>query len=129
VPLSLDRACDVGFDAKALAEAKALADLGLRFMRLPAEAMVAAAGQGEAHADPEFGVRDFASALRREGIRLIAEHVEHEEAVPVLIDLSVPLAQGFVFAAPRAVKAEVFEEAASPDDDSSPYPALLRYAG
>jgi len=130
VPLSLHQACDVQFDAAALAGARALADLGLRFMKLPADAMVDAAKQDDALADPEFGVRDFAAALRREGIRLVAEHVEHEDAVPVLIDLGVPLAQGFVFAAPRAVKAEVFEqEAAPPDDEPALDPSLLRCAG
>ena len=128
VPLSLHWACDVGFDARALAEARAMADLGLRFMKLPADAMVAAATQDDA--DPEFGVKDFTSALRREGIRLVAERVECEEAVPALIDLGVPLAQGFVFAAPRAVRAEVFEQgAASPDEETSYDPSLLRCAG
>jgi len=130
VPLSLHRACDVGFDAGALAEARALAGLGLRFMKLPADAMVAAAAQHDAQAVLEFGVRDFASALSREGVRLVAERVECEEAVPALISLGVPLAQGFVFAAPRAVRAEVFEQgAALPDEETSFDPSLLRCAG
>jgi cyclic-di-GMP phosphodiesterase TipF (flagellum assembly factor) len=130
VPLSLHRARDVAFDARALAEARAMADLGLRFMKLPADAMVAAAGQEDAHSSPGVGVRDFASALRREGVRLVAERVECEEAVPALIGLGVPLAQGFVFAAPRAVRAEVFEQgAAAPDEETSFDPSLLRCAG
>ena len=130
VPLSLHRACDVAFDARALAEARALADLGLRFMKLPADAMVAAAGREDALTGPGIGVRDFASALHREGIRLVAERVECEEAVPALIGLGVPLAQGFVFAAPRAVRAEVFEQgAAAPDEETSFDPSLLRCAG
>jgi cyclic-di-GMP phosphodiesterase, flagellum assembly factor TipF len=130
VPLSLHRACDVGFDASALAEARALASLGLRFMKLPADAMLAAATPDDAQAGLESGVRDFASALRREGIRLVAERVECEEAVPALISLGVPLAQGFVFAAPRAVRAEVFEQGtALPDEETSFDPSLLRCAG
>ncbi|WP_414471887.1 EAL domain-containing protein [Microvirga sp. M2] len=107
VPLSLDTATDLRFDARDLA------DLGVRFLKLPAE-LLAAAGRDESHRlGPELGVRDFASALRREGIKLVAEHVEDEEMVPVLADLGVPLAQGFVFSPPRAVRAEVLAAAAA----------------
>lgn len=125
VPLSLDRATDLNF------EAKALADSGIRFMKLPAELMLAEAEQDDGrHLGPELGVRDFASALRREGIRLVAEHVEREETVPALIELGVPLAQGFVFSAPRAVKADVLgvsaqKQASSQDGKRD----LLRRAG
>jgi cyclic-di-GMP phosphodiesterase, flagellum assembly factor TipF len=45
--------------------------------------------------------------LSRAGIKLIAERVEREEDVPDLLDLDVPLAQGFVFSPPRPVRAEV----------------------
>ncbi|NIX78031.1 EAL domain-containing protein [Microvirga terricola] len=100
VPLSLDRAEDLAFDARALA------DLGVRFMKLPADLMITAAEREGASAS-EWSVRDLATILRREGIRLVAERVEREETVPVLVDLGVPLAQGFVFAAPRAVRSEV----------------------
>jgi cyclic-di-GMP phosphodiesterase, flagellum assembly factor TipF len=55
----------------------------------------------------DLSVRDLASILRREGIKLVAERVEREEMVPALVDLDVPLAQGFVFAAPRAVRSDV----------------------
>ncbi|MEZ0171969.1 EAL domain-containing protein [Microvirga sp. TS319] len=107
VPLSLDTATDLRFDARDLA------DLGVRFLKLPAE-LLAAAGRDESHRlGPELGVRDFASALRREGIKLVAEHVEDEEMVPVLADLGVPLAQGFAFSPPRAVRAEVLAAAAA----------------
>ncbi|MCG7392236.1 EAL domain-containing protein [Microvirga sp. ACRRW] len=122
VPLSLDTATDLRFDARELA------DLGVRFVKLPAELLVAAGQDEDHHLSPELGVRDFASALRREGIRLVAEHVEREEMVPVLAEIGVPLAQGFVFAAPRAVKAEVLGSAsqASAAEGSQP---LLRRAG
>jgi cyclic-di-GMP phosphodiesterase TipF (flagellum assembly factor) len=46
--------------------------------------------------------------------------VEAEEMVPDLIDLDVPLAQGFVFAAPRAVRPEVL---AAPAAEAPPAPA------
>jgi cyclic-di-GMP phosphodiesterase TipF (flagellum assembly factor) len=114
VPMSLDHVADLRLDPRALG------DLGIRFVKLPAELMIAAAEQeDDAHLGPELGVQDFASALRREGIRLIAERVEREEMVPALAKLGVPLAQGFVFAAPRAVKGEVL------GGQAQPQPALL----
>ncbi len=99
LPLSLDQAPDLNFDARALS------DHGVRFLKLPAEMLIAAA---KADAEAEVSVRDFASILRRAGIRLVADRVEHEDMVPALAELGIPLAQGFVFAAPRAVRAEVF---------------------
>jgi cyclic-di-GMP phosphodiesterase TipF (flagellum assembly factor) len=125
VPLSLDHAADLQFDARALA------DLGVRFMKLPADQMIAAAEEEDGRAlGPELGVRDFASALRREGIKLVAEHVEREEIVPALIDLGIPLAQGFVFAAPRAVKADVLGASSPQQTSGSEEPrSFLRRAG
>jgi cyclic-di-GMP phosphodiesterase TipF (flagellum assembly factor) len=125
VPFSLDRAADLRFDAKALA------DLGIRFMKLPADLMVKAAEQQDGrYAGPELDVRDFASTLRRQGIRLIAERVDQDQMVPVLADLGIPLAQGFAFAAPRPVKPEIAGE----QDLPRPFgleeaPTRLRRAG
>jgi len=105
MPFSLDRAADLRFDPHALA------DLGVRFMKLPADLMIRAAEQQDGrYAGPELDVRDFASALRRQGIRLIAERVDRDDMVPVLTELGVPLAQGFAFAAPRPVKPEIAGE-------------------
>lgn len=106
VPLALDTATDLRFDARELA------DLGCRFVKFPAELLIAAEQDENHRYGPELGVRDFASALRREGIRLVAEYVEREEIVPALSEIGVPLAQGFVFAAPRAVKAEILGQPA-----------------
>ncbi|MCD6072770.1 MAG: hypothetical protein K0S42_3286 [Microvirga sp.] len=109
VPFSLDRAADLRFDPKALA------DLGIRFMKLPADLMIKAAEQQDGrYAGPELDVRDFASMLRRQGVRLIAERVDQDDMVPVLADLGVPLAQGFAFAAPRPVKPEIAGEPDAP---------------
>ncbi|WP_114945355.1 EAL domain-containing protein [Microvirga calopogonii] len=128
VPFSLDRATDLRFDPARLA------DLGIRFMKLPASLMIEAAEQADGrYAGPELDVRDFAPALRRQGILLIADRVEDDRMVPMLCDLGVPLAQGFAFAAPRAVKPEIAAEqqAAQP---FTPFPVadgptLLRRAG
>jgi cyclic-di-GMP phosphodiesterase TipF (flagellum assembly factor) len=105
VPFSLDRAADLRFDPHALA------DLGVRFMKLPADLLIGAAEREDGrYAGPELDVRDFAPALRRQGIRLIAERVDRDDMVPVLADLGIPLAQGFAFAAPRPVKPEIAGE-------------------
>jgi cyclic-di-GMP phosphodiesterase TipF (flagellum assembly factor) len=102
VPMSLDRAVDLKFNARALA------DLGVRFVKLPADLMIAAAQHDDSQvAGQDIGVCDFASLLRREGIKLVAERVEREDMVPALVELGMPLAQGFVFAAPRAIRADV----------------------
>jgi len=118
VPLALDAATDLRFDARELA------DLGCRFVKFPAELLIAAEQDENHRYGPDLGVRDFASALRREGIRLVAEYVEREEIVPALTEIGVPLAQGFVFAAPRAVRAEVLDMPAP-----NPAPSALRRAG
>ena len=91
IPFALDRAADLGLDPLALA------DRGVRFVKLPADLLIAA-DQGRGL---DIEAADLASVLRRAGIKLIAEKVEREEVVPDLIDLDIPLAQGFVFAAPR----------------------------
>ena len=65
---------------------------GCGFLKLPAEMLIAAA---KADAEAEVTVRDFASILRRAGIRLVADRVEHEDMVPALAELGIPLAQGF----------------------------------
>lgn len=125
VPFSLDRAADLRFDPQNLA------DLGIRFMKLPADLMIKAAEQEDGrYAGPELDVRDFASALRRQGIRLIAERVDQEEMVPALCDLGILLAQGFALAAPRPVKSEIVHE----QDVSRPFgledtPTRLQRAG
>lgn len=121
VPFGLDAATDLHFDARELA------DLGMRFVKFPAELLIAAE-QDESHRyGPELGVRDFASALRREGIKLIAEYVEREEIVPALAEIGVPLAQGFVFAAPRAVRAEVVGEVQTRPVPAREQPPLRRF--
>jgi cyclic-di-GMP phosphodiesterase TipF (flagellum assembly factor) len=142
VPFALDRATDLRLDPLALA------DRGVRFVKLPADLMIAA----ERNKGLDIEVSDLASVLRRAGIKLVAERVEREEIVPDLIDLDVPLAQGFVFAAPRAVRTEVLgapvqgeasapaaEAPSEPPDDPPkppsppeerlPFRAFLRRAG
>ncbi|WP_372421534.1 EAL domain-containing protein [Salinarimonas chemoclinalis] len=103
----LDRASDLRIDAFGLA------DRGVRFVKLPAARLLAHADGGiDGRARPDtFGldvaVSDLSAVMARAGIELVAEAVEREEDVPDLIDLDVPLAQGSVFGAPRAVRADL----------------------
>ena len=130
----MDRPSDLRFDAVALAErgiSQVKVPAGLILRPLPRDAM------------PEIALEDLVASLSRAGIRLVATGVESESEVPDLIDLDVPLAQGGVFAAPRAVRSEVLSaspEAApppppSPDPPPSPPPQrrpfrdFLRRAG
>ena len=114
VPLALDRATDLTLDPHALAE------LGVRFVKVSADLLL---GTGR-NRDPEVGDRDLASVLRRAGLELVAECVEREDTVPELLDRAVPLAQGFIFAPPRAIRADVLGVPASAPsgDPSAPAP-------
>ncbi|WP_194164627.1 EAL domain-containing protein [Microvirga thermotolerans] len=121
IPLSVDGVRDLHLDVRTLAEQ------GVRFVKIPAETILAAS-DADGSRGPD--VRDLAAHLRRSGIRLVAERVEREEAVPALAELGVPLAQGFVFAAPRAVRAEVLAEVAGASGGQGSGPAsALRRAG
>ncbi|WP_342148699.1 EAL domain-containing protein [Methylorubrum sp. SB2] len=109
----MDRPSDLRFDAVALAErgiSQVKVPAGLILRPLPRDAM------------PEIALEDLVASLSRAGIRLVATGVESESEVPDLIDLDVPLAQGTVFAAPRAVRAEVLTETSTPAPTPPPFP-------
>jgi cyclic-di-GMP phosphodiesterase, flagellum assembly factor TipF len=99
---ALDRATDLRLDPLALAER------GVTYVKLPADLLL----QPESGRGLDIAIGDLGAVLTRAGIRLVAERVEREEDVPNLIDLDVPLAQGFVFAPPRAIRPEVLAPAA-----------------
>jgi cyclic-di-GMP phosphodiesterase, flagellum assembly factor TipF len=101
---ALDRATDLRLDPLALAER------GVSYVKLPVELLLRPPTGGGL----DIAVSDLATVLTRAGIRLVAERVEREEDVPNLIDLDVPLAQGFVFAPPRAIRPEVLAPDAVP---------------
>ncbi|HKH33430.1 MAG TPA: EAL domain-containing protein [Beijerinckiaceae bacterium] len=87
---ALDRATDLRLDPLSLA------DRGVRLVKLPAELLL----QPETLRGLDIEIHDLAAVLARAGIKLVAERVEREEDVPDLLDLDVPMAQGFVFAPP-----------------------------
>ncbi len=97
--LSMDRVQDLRLDPVALAER------GVRFVKVPAAMLTA--GDGEADIHPG----DMPSLLARAGIAAIADGVESEAVVTDVLDLNVPLARGQLFGLPRAVRADVFAPA------------------
>jgi cyclic-di-GMP phosphodiesterase, flagellum assembly factor TipF len=112
----LDRAIDLRLDPLTLA------DRGVRYVKLPAQMLV----------DPQpgygldFAVTDLSTVLARGGIKLVADRVESERIVPDLIEFDIPLAQGFVFGGPRAVRTDIFGSgkrvAAKSTDTAAPKP-------
>lgn len=98
-PFLLDRAGDLRLDPYGLA------DRGVRFVKIPSALLLAQLQPGAQGLD--IAVGDLAGALARAGIRLVADAVDREEDVPDLIDLDVPLAQGLVLGAPRAVRSDL----------------------
>jgi cyclic-di-GMP phosphodiesterase, flagellum assembly factor TipF len=96
VSFALDHVADLRLDPVALAER------GVRFAKVPANLLLAP----DQDRDLDIEVSELAAALLRAGIKLVAERVDREETVPDLVHRNVPLAQGFVFAAPEAVRSE-----------------------
>lgn len=111
VGFGLDRPTDLRFDAGLLAER------GVAQIKAPAALLLRPPSR---EAMPDIALEDLVTALGRAGIRLVATGIEREGEVPDLIDLDVPLAQGTVFAAPKAVRAEVFSQPAPPAAPAPP---------
>ncbi len=83
-------------------EAKEMADRSFRFLKVPAKLLLnrAASAQSDIHAE------DLADLMARSGIDLIGERIESESMVVDLLDYDVRFGQGFLFSAPRPVRAE-----------------------
>lgn len=93
---SMDHVTDLRLDAKELA------DRSFRFLKVPAKLLLnrAASAQSDVHAE------DLADLMARSGIDLIGECIESENTVVDLLDYDVRFGQGFLFSAPRPVRAE-----------------------
>jgi cyclic-di-GMP phosphodiesterase TipF (flagellum assembly factor) len=96
---SLDRIEDFRIDPRGLA------DRGVRFVKVPAELMLRHAEHATGHIHPA----DLSDLLGRYGIDLVADHIETESVVVDLLDLDVRYGQGYLFAQPRPVRAEVLQ--------------------
>ncbi len=91
-------------------EFDALADLGVRFLKVPADLMLTNAdGIGGA-----IHTADLAKMLDRYGVTLIVDHIETETQVVDVLDYDVTLGQGFLFSPPRPVRAEVITGTGAP---------------
>jgi cyclic-di-GMP phosphodiesterase TipF (flagellum assembly factor) len=97
---SLDQVRDLRFDIKGLF------DRGFRFVKVSGGVLLDRNIALPANAHPA----NFSDLLARQGIMLVADRIEAEAAVIDLLDYGVPFAQGFLFASPRPVKAEVLDD-------------------
>jgi cyclic-di-GMP phosphodiesterase TipF (flagellum assembly factor) len=103
---SLDHVADLRM------EPKELADRYFRFLKVPAKLLLNRASNAQSDIHPA----DLADLLARSGIDLIAERIESESMVVDLLDYDVRFGQGFLFSAPRPVRAEALQGAAAATD-------------
>jgi cyclic-di-GMP phosphodiesterase TipF (flagellum assembly factor) len=85
-----------------------LKTLGFRHLKVRAEILTKGMGTAKAAVAAE----DFKKLLERQGLNLIAEHVEDEKTVVQLLDYGVDYAQGYLFGEPRAVRDDPSKAAA-----------------
>jgi cyclic-di-GMP phosphodiesterase TipF (flagellum assembly factor) len=97
---SLDQASDLRLDPKGLA------DRAFSRVKVPADVLLGRAFDLPSDLHPA----DLSSLLARYGIALIVDKIENEATVIDLLDYGVGYAQGYLFAPPRPVKAEVLDE-------------------
>jgi cyclic-di-GMP phosphodiesterase TipF (flagellum assembly factor) len=96
VRFSLDHVSDLRFDPKALFAR------GVRHVKVTEAVLFDPANA----ASSDIHTSDLPDLLGRFGIDLIIERIEGEASVANLLDLDVRFGQGFLFAPPRAVRAE-----------------------
>jgi len=97
-------------------EPKDLANRSFRFLKVPATLLLGPASGAKSDIHPN----DLADLLARAGIDLIAERVENESTVVDLLDYDVRFGQGFLFSAPRPVRAEALQGGASDAGELAP---------
>ncbi|HSP50383.1 MAG TPA: EAL domain-containing protein [Pseudolabrys sp.] len=106
-------------------EPKELADRSFRFLKVPAKLLLnpTVASQSDIHPG------DLADLLARSGIDLIAERIEAESTVVDLLDYDVRFGQGFLFSAPRPVRAEALQGTPGASTAAGEAPSELAAAG
>jgi cyclic-di-GMP phosphodiesterase TipF (flagellum assembly factor) len=92
--LSMDRTSDLRLEPRELSR------LGVRFVKVAADRLL----DPDAARGSAIHPADLSSLLARQGVDLIATHVEEERTVPELLDMDVKAAQGFLFGLPRPVR-------------------------
>src|SRR5208282_5603003 len=86
-------------------EPRELTQRGFRFIKAPATLLLNRVGAASTDIHPA----DLSDLLGRFGIDLIAERIEAEGWVVDLLDYDVRFGQGFLFSAPRPVRAEALQ--------------------
>lgn len=97
-PISLDRMEDLKVDPRALSER------GIRFVKVAGDLLLR---RGESTGDVHPA--DLADFLARFGIDLVADRIENESLVVDLLDYDVRFGQGFLFSAPRPLRADILQ--------------------
>ena len=82
-----------------------LADLGFRYVKITTDRLLGRSGDLGTDIHPA----DLADYFQRFGMELIADHVEREADVVDVLDFGVRYGQGFLFAPPRPVRADVLK--------------------
>jgi cyclic-di-GMP phosphodiesterase, flagellum assembly factor TipF len=103
---SLDNVADLRF------EPRELADRSFRFIKIPASLLLNRTGTAATDIHPA----DLSDLLGRFGIDLVADKIEGEGSVVDLLDYDVHYGQGFLFSAPRPVRAEALQGIAERSD-------------
>ena len=88
-------------------EPKELHEHGFRFLKVPAKFLLNRTANAQSDIHPE----DLADLMARSAIDLIAERIEDETTVVDLLEYDVRFGQGFLFSAPRPVRAEALQGA------------------
>ena len=83
-------------------EPRELADRGVRFVKVPASLLL----DQNRISTSDIHPADLSDLLGRFGIDLVAERIEGERAVVDLLDYDVRYGQGFLFAAPKPLRAD-----------------------
>jgi cyclic-di-GMP phosphodiesterase TipF (flagellum assembly factor) len=95
---SLDHVADLDVDFAALR------DRHFRFVKIEAATFLRGMEETGARA------ADLRNALEPFGLELIVEKVEDEESIAKVMDYGIELAQGYLFAEPKPITAEMFRE-------------------
>lgn len=96
---SMDQVSDLRFDVATLH------DRNFRFIKVSAATML----EGT-HSAGDIHAADLKELLKRNGIQLIVDKVEHEREVVDVLDYDVEIAQGFLFGEPRPVRESVLKD-------------------
>ena len=97
-------------------ELKELADLSLRFLKVPGKLLLYQSGAEQSDIHPAH----LEDLLARSGIDLIARRIENENTVVDLLDFDARFGQGFLFSPSRPVCGEAPQNTSAMADVTKP---------